>query len=239
MIIKHFVFVGGSHGISESVVQQVLQGHPDSVIHVFSRTAPLFLAEYEHRLIWESCDAFSEEAAIDLSAVPPESFAGYVYAPGSINLRPFTSLTTQDFQNDWDKNVLSNIRVLQKLIPIAKKSSHQPSFVFFSTIAAFKGMPMHASISASKAALEGLAKSLAAEYAPKMRFNVVAPSLTETSLSQAITSKEAIKKASEEKHPLKRIGQPQDVASSVVFLLSDQSSWMTGQVLRPDGGLSL
>jgi 3-oxoacyl-[acyl-carrier protein] reductase len=128
---------------------------------------------------------------------------------------------------------------LQALLTRAKESALQPSFVFFSTVAVAKGMAFHSSIAASKGAVEGLCKSLAAEFAPKMRFNCIAPSLTDTPLAQPIVSRETTLKASVEKHPLKRIGQAQDVAALAAFLLSDASSWITGQVMHCDGGMTI
>jgi len=242
--MKHFVFVGGSRGIARSAVETLLKSDLESIIHVFSREAPQFdgiglAPEQVDRVVWKSFDASSPEGSIDLADVDFENFAGYVYAPGSINLRPFTSLSLEDFQFDFEINLLANVRVLKQIMPSAKKSLLQPSFVFFSTVAALKGMPMHSSISAAKSAVEGFTRSMAAEYAPKMRFNCVAPSLTETDLALPLTSRENIRKTSEEKHPLKRLGRPEDVANAVVYLLSDESSWMSGQILRPDGGMSM
>jgi NAD(P)-dependent dehydrogenase (short-subunit alcohol dehydrogenase family) len=238
--MKHYIFVGGSRGIAKVAIQELLKLEPESHIHIYSREAPRFESSTTRKpWYWYPFDVVNDMAGPDLSAVDFKNFAGYVYAPGSLHLKPFTSLKLDEFRNDLEVNLLANVRFLQHLIPLAKQSELKPSFVFFSTVAAKKGMPMHTSIAAAKGAVEGLTRSLAAEYAPRMRFNCVAPSLTETDLAQALTSRENIKKASEEKHPLKRIGQSLDVAHSVVFLLRDTSSWMSGQILRPDGGMSL
>ena len=123
-------------------------------------------------------------------------------------------------------------------MPTLKKSTNDPSIVFFSTVAVKTGMPFHASIAGAKGAVEGLTTSLAAEYAPKVRVNCISPSLTETPLSEKITSNEKMRQASAERHPLKRIGKPDDIASVAVFLLSDESSWITGQNISCDGGMS-
>jgi len=242
--MKHYIFIGGSRGIAKAALQELMHLEPESKIHLYSRESPRFddpdlQKKFGQQVDWHPFDAVNEMIPIEFTSVDFENFAGYLYAPGSINLRPFTSLKLDDFRNDLEVNLLANVRILQQIIPQAKKSLIQPSFVFFSTVASERGMPMHSSIASSKAAVEGLTRSLAAEYAPKMRFNCIAPSLTETDLAQALTSRESIRKASEEKHPLKRIGQAEDVAHSVVFLLRGDSSWMTGQTLRPDGGMSL
>jgi len=234
--MKHYVFFGGSHGIAHASIEKLLEREAQCRVTVFSREAGPWAVH--DRVSWKCFDVLSD-LPLDLSSVDPESFAGCVYAPGSIQLRPFTSLKLDDFRRDFEINYFSCVRVLQALVPLAKLSKLTPSFVVFSSVAADNGLPMHSSIASAKAALEGLSRSLAAEYAPRMRFNCVAPSLTETPLSESITSKEASRKASEERHPLRRIGNASDIASSVVFLLSEESSWMTGQVLRPDGGLSL
>jgi NAD(P)-dependent dehydrogenase (short-subunit alcohol dehydrogenase family) len=237
MMSKEFVVIGGSGGISKALVDLILTQDLQTKVHCFSRKRVDF-GVHQERVIWSQFDA-STGAQPDFAAVNFSQFAGYAYAPGSINLKPFASTTLEQFQNDFEINFLGNVRVLQALIPRAKESQLLPSFVFFSTVAVAKGMAFHASIASSKGAVEGLCKSLAAEFAPKMRFNCIAPSLTDTPLAQPIVSREATLKASVERHPLKRIGQPQDVAALAAFLLSDASSWMTGQVIHCDGGMTL
>ncbi len=167
----------------------------------------------------------------------PENIDGLVYCPGSINLKPFNRLSTQDFLNDFNQNVFGAVALLQKLLPNLKRAE-SASVVLFSTVAAKLGMPFHASIATSKAALEGLAKSLAAELAPsKIRVNVIAPSLTETPLAASLLNTEEKKEASARRHPLQRIGNTNDMAQLVSFLLGDNSSWITGQVIGVDGGM--
>ncbi len=166
-----------------------------------------------------------------------DSLDGVVYCPGSINLKPFHRITDQEFMEEFNLNVLGAIRVVRTVLPLLKNSP-QSSIVFFSTIAVQQGMPFHASIAAAKGALEGLTRSLAAEYAPKIRVNCIAPSLTNTPLASRLLSSEEKKKASDERHPLKRIGEPEDLATLAAFLLSPQSSWITGQIIHADGGLS-
>lgn len=167
----------------------------------------------------------------------PDELHGLVFCPGSINLRPFNRLTEQDFLDDFNQNFMGAVRVIQKCLPALKKSK-DASIVLFSTVAAKVGMPFHTSIAASKGAIEGFAKSLAAELAASnIRVNVIAPSLSDTSLAAQLLSTEEKSAASAKRHPLQRIGSPQDSAQLIQFLLSEKSSWMTGQIIGLDGGL--
>ncbi|MFZ4544754.1 MAG: SDR family NAD(P)-dependent oxidoreductase [Saprospiraceae bacterium] len=167
----------------------------------------------------------------------PEQIHGLVYCPGSINLKPFNRLSEQDFLADFQQNVMGAIRIIQKILPKMKKANGA-SIVLFSTVAVKLGMPFHASIAASKGAIEGLAKSLAAELAISgIRVNVIAPSLTETPLAANLLSTPEKKEASAKRHPLQRIGTAEEMAHMVEFLLSDHSSWMTGQIIGIDGGI--
>jgi 3-oxoacyl-[acyl-carrier protein] reductase len=234
--MRDFIFIGGSHGIAEASIRLLLKRDPLARIHVYSREQGPWVSE--SRVMWREFDAVGS-AELDVSDIDFTQFVGMIYAPGSLQLKPFTSLKLEDFRRDFEVNYFGCVRVLQVVIPKAKTSKLLPSFVLFSSVAAFRGLPMHASIASAKAALEALSRSLAAEYAPRMRFNCVAPSLTETPLAQPITSREASRKLSEERHPLRRLGSVDDVAQTVDFLLSDASAWMSGQILRPDGAMSL
>ena len=167
----------------------------------------------------------------------PDELHGLVFCPGSINLRPFNRLTEEDFLVDFNQNFMGAVRIIQKCLPALKKSK-AASIVLFSTVAAKVGMPFHTSIAASKGAIEGFAKSLAAELAAaNIRVNVIAPSLSDTSLAAQLLSTDEKRAASAKRHPLQRIGTPQDSARLVEFLLSEKSSWMTGQIIGLDGGL--
>ncbi|WP_343658891.1 SDR family oxidoreductase [Chryseobacterium sp.] len=168
----------------------------------------------------------------------PEVIDGLVYAPGSINLKPFNRLSIEDFENDFEVNVLGAVKTIQKLLPNLKKSE-SASVVLFSSVAAKLGMPFHASISASKSAVEGLMKSLAAELsAQKIRVNAIAPSLTDTNLAATLLSTPEKREASGKRHPLQRLGTADEIAKMVEFLLSENSSWITGQIIGIDGGMS-
>lgn len=177
-----------------------------------------------------STDDLSEVSLLD-------ELHGIVFCPGSINLRPFNRLSEVDFLADFNQNFMGAVKVIQKCLPALKKSK-SASIVLFSTVAVKVGMPFHTSIAASKGAIEGFAKSLAAELAiANIRVNVIAPSLSDTSLAAQLLSTEEKRMASAKRHPLQRIGLPEDSANMVEFLLSDKSSWMTGQIIGIDGGL--
>lgn len=178
-------------------------------------------------------DATSNEPLSDL----PEIIDGIVYCPGTINLKPFHRLNTDDFLHDLQVNLLGAVRVLQAALPSLRKSD-SPSVVLFSTVAVSTGMTFHASIAAAKGAVEGLTRSLAAEWAPKIRVNAIAPSLTDTPLASPLLSDDKRRDAAAHRHPLKSIGHPADTAALASFLLSPSAKFITGQILRPDGGLS-
>lgn len=160
---------------------------------------------------------------------------GLVYFPGSINLRPFSGLKLSDFQTDYEINVLGLIKILKHF---HRQLSQNSSLVFISTVAAQVGMPYHSSISLCKSAIEGLCRSLAAEWSPKVRVNCVAPSVVQTKLSKRLFRTESQVEQMNSRHPLQKVGQPKNIADAIEFLLSEKSSWMTGQVLHVDGGLS-
>jgi len=167
----------------------------------------------------------------------PETLDGLIYFPGTITLKPFHRLTAADFLNDFQINCLGAVHAIQQALP-ALKNAPAASIVLFSTIAVAQGMAFHSSIAAAKAAVEGLTKSLAAELAPKIRVNAIAPSLTDTPLASMLLGNDAKREAAAKRHPLQNVGDPAHVAQLTAFLLSDASSFITGQILRPDGGLS-
>ena len=225
--MKNILLIGGSYGIGLEIARQL-----SSTAHVFvaSRTSENIPQNVTHL----SFDVLSEDiTTLDL----PERIDGFVYCPGSINLRPFKALKPEAFEKDLHINFVSLVKAVHGILPRLKMAD-QASLVFFSTVAVKVGMPFHTSVAAAKGAIEGFAKALAAEYAPAFRVNVIAPSLTDTPLAGKLVSSEEKKEKMGERHPLKRIGDVTDIANMTTFLLSDKSSWMTGQILGVDGGKS-
>lgn len=225
---KNILLIGGSHGIGFEIALKLYNEH---TIFIASRTSEnLGNLEVTHI----PYDASKDE--IDTSVLP-ERIDGFVYCPGSINLKPFNMLTPKVFEEDMQINFMFLVKIIHTLLP-KLKNSEQASLVFFSTVAVKVGMPFHTSIAAAKGAIEGFAKALAAEYAPKFRVNVIAPSLTNTPLAKGLLSNEKKKELMDNRHPMKRVGQAEDIANIARFLLSDDSSWITGQIIGVDGGMS-
>ena len=164
-----------------------------------------------------------------------DSIDGIVYFPGSINLKPFKRLSMDEFKKDYDINVLGVLNILKFY---QSKLSIGASVVFISSVAASVGMPFHSSISMCKSSLEALARSLAAEWAPKVRVNCVAPSLVNTKLSERFFRNEKQQEQMNSRHPLNKTGNPEDISNAIEFLLSKKSAWVTGQILNIDGGIS-
>ena len=228
---KNIFIVGGSSGIGLEIVKRLEDNQNE--VFVGSRTSET-LVDYPqvHHLQLDVTKDFS-----DLEGLP-EIVHGLVYCPGTIVLKPFHRLTSADFRRDFEINLLGAVKVIQGCLKRLKKSLAGASIVLFSTVAVKVGMPFHASVASAKAAVEGLMRSLAAELAPRIRVNAIAPSLTDTPLAGALLSSEERQKASAERHPLKRIGSPQEIAGFAQYLLSDEGSWITGQIFHVDGGMS-
>ena len=228
MTTRNYVVVGGSKGIGFGIVQRLVSaGHQ---VTVLSRT-------WDHSDLAVTHVPFDVVSGQVLPEMFPEQIHGLVYCPGSINLKPFRALSLDAFREDFELNVIGAIKVLQAALKGLKQVSGG-SIVLFSTVAVGHGIPAHASIAASKGAVEGLARSLAAELSPDIRVNCIAPALTSTPLTARFFSDDAKAAALAEKYPLARTGTIDDMAATACFLLADESSWMTGQVLAVDGGLS-
>jgi NAD(P)-dependent dehydrogenase (short-subunit alcohol dehydrogenase family) len=166
------------------------------------------------------------------------SLRGLVYAVGTINLKMLPRLTPQDFERDFRINALGAALALQAALPALKAEEGTTSALFFSTVAASQGFTAHSSIAMAKGAVEGLVLASAAELAPKIRVNAVAPSLTRTDLASSLTSNEQMVTAIAQMHAMQRIGEPDDCAAAAEFLLSQEANWMTGQIIHVDGGRS-
>ncbi|MGM0934145.1 MAG: SDR family NAD(P)-dependent oxidoreductase [Bacteroidota bacterium] len=224
---RNILLIGGSTGIGLEIANQLAK---ENKVIVASRNKGELNDNVEHL----EFDVLKDNIQ-DLEL--PEEIHGLVYCPGSINLKPFKMQKYKEFEDDMNLNFLGLVKVVQALIT-KLKNAENPSMVFFSTVAVKVGMPFHTSVAAAKGAIEGFAKSLAAEYAPKIRVNVIAPSLTATPLAEKLLSNDSKKEKMSEKHPLKRVGTKKDIANAAIFLLSKENSWITGQVIGVDGGLS-
>ena len=224
---KNILIIGGSSGIGRALVDILAPAHN---VYVASRSDESLNNTGVNYLAF---DALSD--ALDVSALP-DQLDGYVYCPGSINLRPFRGLKPETFQEDFDLNVVGAVKSLQTVLPLLQKSD-AASLVFFSTVAVQTGMPFHASVAAAKGAIEGLTRSLAAEYAPKFRVNCIAPSLTQTPLADKFLNNEAKLEKAQARHPLQQVGSAKNIAQMAAFLLGEESQWMTGQILHVDGGI--
>ncbi len=224
---KNILLIGGSYGIGAAIAKILKENH--NVI-VASRSSENIPEGITHHKFDVQTDKIED---LDL----PEKIHGLVYCPGSINLKPFKMMSPETFIEDMEINFHSLVRVAHGLLP-RLKNAESSSLVFFSTVAVKVGMPFHTSVSAAKGAIEGFSKALAAEYAPNFRVNVIAPSLTDTSLASKLLNSDAKKEKMAERHPLKKVGTAEDIAAMATFLLSDESKWITGQVFGVDGGLS-
>lgn len=227
--MKNFLIIGASSGIGKSLANLLSdQGH--AVYATYNKNPK----ENVGNIHFQQYDVLDQNANLkDL----PEQLDGFVYCPGSINLMPFKRIKPEDFNQDYQLQVQGAIKVLQEVLAKLKKSN-TASVVFFSTVAVQNGFNFHSQVAASKGALEGLTRSLAAEFAPSIRVNAIAPSLTDTPLAGRLLNTEEKKEANAKRHPLQKIGTAAEVAATAEFLLSDNSAWMTGQILHPDGGIS-
>lgn len=224
--MKTTLIIGASSAVGEALAQIAL--NEGNKVITLSRTSPVTngTTYYSYDLMDSNSFPKIEEPIDQL-----------IYCPGTINLKPFRSIKQEDFQHDLAINVLGAIQLIQHFLPNLLASS-SASVVLFSTVAVQVGMPYHASIAVSKGAVEALTKSLAAEYASKIRFNCIAPSLTDTPLAGRLLSSPEKKVANGERHPMKRVGEASDLAEMAAFLLGEKSSWITGQIMHVDGGMS-
>ncbi len=224
--MKTTLIIGASSGIGKALANKFIKQR-ETVISI-SRNLPdaSFSHFYQH-------DILSNEEMPKLDG----TIDGLVYCPGSINLKPFRALKKQDFLDDLELNVLGAIKAIQAYTSNLQQSK-KPSIVLFSTVAVQTGMPFHSTVAISKGAIEGLTKALAAEFSPKIRVNCIAPSLTQTAMAEKLINTPEKLEASNNRHALKRIGDPMDIANTAEFLLSENSSWITGQVIHVDGGMS-
>lgn len=226
--MKNYLIIGASSGIGKALAHQLSE--TSRVIGTYNSTEPEEIANVTYRKF----DVMNDTS--DTLQVP-DTLDGIVYCPGSINLKPFSRFSEEDILNDVRLQVTGGLKLVQANIK-ALKSASNASIVFVSTVAVQKGFAFHTQVAISKGAVEGMTRALAAELAPDVRVNCVAPSLTDTKLAGRLLNSEEKKTLHGKSHPLGRVGEPEDIANTIEFLLSDASSWITGQVLHVDGGRS-
>ena len=222
--MKKIIIIGGSKGIGNAIVMSLLNKY--KIVNM-SRTSPeIDHINFTHYSLDILVDGLPE--IVDIDAL--------IYCPGSINLKPISRLSINDFKEDFEINVIGAVKLIQKYIEPLKKGT-KPSILLFSTVATKLGMPFHASVAASKSAVEGLVKSLAAELAPKIRVNAIAPTVTNTNLASKLLRNDKMKESMIERHPLKKYLDPQEVADMAEFLISDKASSISGQIFDLDCGI--
>jgi len=226
--MKNYLVIGGSSGIGKEISELLSK---ENIVFSTSRNE---INESNENIRHIKYDVLEDELDPELL---PDQIDGFVYCPGTINLRPFKSLKLETFRSDLELNLIGAIKTLQIILPRLQQSPSS-SIVFYSTVAVKTGMPFHSSVSSSKSALEGLTKSLAAEFAPKIRVNCIAPSIVNTPLANKfLNTEDKIEKAAA-RHPLNKIGTAKEIAQLTQYLLDDKSKWITGQIINIDGGIS-
>ena len=225
-----YLIIGASSGIGKKLSEQLLDsGH--RVYATYFKNKP---ETQSGNSVYQYLNVLDENNPLDFL---PDTLDGLVYCPGSINLRPFERIKPADFVADFNLQVLGAIKIIQAAMPRLKKAENA-SIVLFSTVAVQSGFPFHTLVSASKGAIEGLTRALAAEFAPKIRVNCIAPSLTDTPLASSMLNTDQKREANALRHPLKKTGTPENIADMAEFLLSVKASWISGQIFHVDGGMS-
>ena len=228
--MANYLIIGASSGIGKKLAEQLSElGH-----HIIGTYCKNEIHSNNPLIQFHPLNVLDENFVFDFL---PELLNGVIYCPGSINLRPFERIKPTDFIDDYNLQVVGAIKIIQTVASKLKKSDNA-AIVLFSTVAVQTGLPFHTQVAASKGAIEGLTKALAAEYAPKIRVNCIAPSLTDTPLASFLLNSEQKIEANAQRHPLKRIGTTDDIVNMVEFLLSTKASWITGQIMHVDGGIS-
>ena len=226
--MKNYLIIGGSSGIGKEISELLSK---ENIVFSTSRNE---LNESNENIRHIKYDVLEDDLDPGLL---PNQIDGFVYCPGTINLRPFRSLKLETFRSDLELNLIGAIKTLQIILNRLQQSPSS-SIIFYSTVAVKTGMPFHSSVSSSKSALEGLTKSLAAEFAPKIRVNCIAPSIVDTPLANKfLNTEDKIEKAAA-RHPLNKIGTAKEIAQLTQYLLDDKSKWITGQIINIDGGIS-
>ncbi|MEO7313847.1 MAG: SDR family oxidoreductase [Ginsengibacter sp.] len=226
----NYLIIGASSGIGKQLATQLSEaGH--QVIGTYFKDD---MSSENNKVQYHYLNVLDEN--INLPFIP-EIIDGIIYCPGSINLRSFSRIQPADFTADFNLQVTGAVKVIQHVLP-KLRNSENASIILFSTIAVQSGLPFHSQVASSKGAIEGLTKALAAELSPKIRVNCIAPSLTDTPLAALLLNTDTKRELNAQRHPLKRIGTTKDIANMAEFLLSEKASWISGQIMHVDGGMS-
>ena len=233
---KHMII--GTSGIGGAIARQLRAKNMD--LHLISRDgAKLAALATELAATHAAADVTDADGLQQAIVAAGPEIDGLAYCVGTINLKPSHRTVDVDVIKDFEVNALGALRAVKAALPALKSSKQQTaSILFFSTIAVGQGFASHASVAMAKGAVEGLMRALAAELAPKIRVNAIAPSLTRTPLASFMTNNDATAQAIAALHPLQRLGEADDVAALAAFLLSGEAGWITGQVIGVDGGRS-
>ena len=225
---KHYLFAGASSAIAQNLLQQFhAEGHTVTGLS----TKDISGLGYNQSFLVSD---YSKEYLPSIDG----PIDGLVYFPGTINLKPLHRTTEAEFLQEYRINALGAVAVVQQYLANLKSAAPTPSITLISTVAVAQGMTFHTSIAMAKGAIEGLTLALAAELAPTIRVNAVAPSLTASPLADKLINSPEKLEASNKRHPLRRVGQPEDIANAIHFLMGEKASWITGQILHVDGGMS-
>jgi NAD(P)-dependent dehydrogenase (short-subunit alcohol dehydrogenase family) len=232
-----YVIIGTS-GVGAALARKLKANGAD--LHLISRNGPALAVLAREvgasHAVADVTDGDAMEQAIHAGG---PVLNGLAYCVGTINLKPVTRISSDQVRRDFEVNALGALRAVQAALPALKASEQDTaSVLLFSTVAVQQGFAAHVSVAMAKGAVEGLTRSLAAELAPKIRVNAIAPSLTRTPLAQAMTANAATAQAIATMHPLQRLGEPEDMAAMAALLLSPEAGWITGQVIGIDGGRS-
>ncbi len=233
--MKKILIFGGTGAIGFSIAKNLKEQGYNPVI-ISRNEDNLRNKSNEIDCDYEVCDVLISDQIEEISKKHNEDVIGLSYCVGSINLKPLKITRDDDFLDSFKINTLGAINTIKANLPSLTKNNG--SVIFFSTIAVQQGFSNHSIISSAKGAVEGLTLSLAAEFAPKIRVNCIAPSLTDSKMSQKMLNNETIRKAIEKMHPIPKVGNGDDFADLSAFLLSEKNKWITGQIFHIDGGRS-
>ena len=227
--MSEYLVIGASSGIGKQLAIQLAEaGHT-----VYGTYQTHKMEDIPGKIVYRYCNVLDENMELDFL---PDRLDGLVYCPGSINLKPFARMKPEEFVSDFQLQVLGAIKVIQ--LTLSKlRAAENPAIVMFSTVAVQVGFNFHSKVSTSKGAIEGLTRALAAEFAPTIRVNCIAPSLTDTPLAASLLSTDEKRDANANRHPLKKIGKVHDIANMAEYLLSEKAGWISGQVIHVDGGM--